>query len=366
VKNSSQFFSLARFENLLYYYSATDVDLINQCSTKAKNTRKAIGATVLLSAVIACVSASFFFYMIFESILLTLVCGFFYFLVISNFDRSLFVASSKWLGVIRLGVVVLIALITSVAFEVRLFMKDLNRQQEVRAKQEEAQLFEPVAELDGERRRLMNEYDQKIANLEREYAKMKQLRDAEAGGIVVSQSGSSSSGIQGKGKRWRSYNQQMINVATQLENVKQQKQDIEGRYIQDVTKAEQLYERKIVKPADSFLSKYIALKDLLNSPDDKVQAATKEINYGIKLFIFLIETFPILLKLFLPKTLYEYQLEQQDDLVAKALESKNSYVLKNIEDTYAQGLSENYSQEEIEEKIESFSRMIHKINLQYS
>jgi hypothetical protein len=319
--------------------------------------QRSIGTTVMLSAAMATMGGVAFIHEAFDSFLVVLVSGIIWFLTIGNFDKSLFLGDSKLLLVARLIVIIGIAIPVSGVFKMQFLAKDISHQLEVRYKEGNAKKYDAVSQVEGEFKAGVSKMNNEVFKLKRELLKAKRLRDAEGSGIVYG----GSSGEKGKGKKWKAYNQQVKAIQSRIDGLDDRKARMEQDMIKERTVAESRAERSIMKRNHSFLAKYIAFKSLLNSPDDDVRESAREVHYSLTFLIILIEIFPVILKAFIGKTQYMKYVDEQEQLLVKTVKYRDKNVEGWIEHVHDTPLEENYTEEDMGGRINTFNRIIDSI-----
>lgn len=365
MKKLKTFFRQLHFSNILYYLSNTNISLIKNLSSLAQMERKTIGSSILFSALASSVSGLFLADILADNIWITLFSSAIYFFIALYINKAMFSINNKWMGLFRLFSVLLFSFVISIGTEMKTFDKDINAQKIYRLQTILTEQHKKIDVLVAEKKSFINEKNQKIWELEAQFNEIQRLQSAEERGLSITQSGRSSSGSKGKGPKWQAYNTQLESIQKEILKLQKQKNDVENQYIHDISIAESQYTQQKTEDVDSFLSKYVALKDLEGHSDPKIRAATIEISYSIKLIILLIELIPVMMKLLGGKTLYQFELEEQNRLVEMAIISRNGYIEKQIEDLHNKGLPINYTQGDIEARIQQTSKIIDKINNQY-
>jgi hypothetical protein len=345
--------------SLQYYYSNTDPTILKSCSSKADLMQRSIGTTVMLSAAMATMGGVAFIHEAFDSFLVVLFGGVIWFLTIGNFDKSLFLGNSKMLLVARLIIIIGIAIPVSGVFKMQFLAKDIEHQLEVRYKEGNAKKYDQVSQVEGEFKAGVSKIDNEVFKLERELLEAKRLRDAEGSGIVYG----GSSGEGGKGPKWKAYNKQAEVIQSRINGLENGKAKMEQDMIKDRTVAKGRVERSIVKRNHSFLARYIAFKSLLNHPDKEIREGTKEVHYSLTFLIILIEIFPVILKAFIGKTQYMKYVDEQEHLIVKAVKYRDKQMEGWIENIHDTPLAEDYTEEDMGERINTFNKIINNIKM---
>lgn len=343
--------------SLQYYYSNTDPIVLKSCSSKADLTQKIIGSTVILSALLASLGGLMFISEAFKNIIVILFAGIVWFLTISNFDRSLFLANSKKILVARLIIIIGIAVPVSTVLKLKFLEKDINHQLELMYQEKNAERYDPVNELEGEFKGKANRIDNELFKLGRELLATKRLRDAEASGLRYG----NSSGIQGKGKKWRAYNQQVNAIQSRINQLNERKELLEQQFIKEKTVKQGRIDRNQLPRNSSLLARYIAFKKLLNHPDDEVRSGAQSISIALTLIIGLMEIFPVVLKAFLGTTPYNEYINDQEALIVRAVKHRNEYAKEWIKQVHERPLPEQNQEEEVKVRLNTFNMIIDNI-----
>jgi len=129
-----------RFYHFLVFCSGCDPDILNECPKSEKVKFSSIGATVLFTGILACLSGGYALHTIFQdipfSIVLSILFGLLWGGIIFNIDRYLVSSLKKqgnikrelWLATPRFLMAIIISLVVSKPLEVRIFQDRIATQ----------------------------------------------------------------------------------------------------------------------------------------------------------------------------------------------------------------------------------------------
>jgi len=302
-------------KNFFLTCSGVDKNLINECANGEQNKYVGIGATVLFTAIMATIAASYALYNVFDNIYSAIFFGLIWGLLIFNLDRfivsTIKKSDSKWKEVAqaipRIILAIIIAVVISKPLELKLFEKEINQvllseknQMTLNNKTEIAQQFSPeIAKINSE----INNLKQEISNKEIETDALYETYIAEAEGRKGTKK-------LGKGPVYaekRAKHDASLLALNQLKKENQVKINQKEKAILTLQENQKLAE----KASQPIISNFDGLMARIN--------ALGKLPFFTSFFIFLlflaIETSPIIAKLLAPKGEYDFKLEERESAI---------------------------------------------------
>ena len=304
-----------------------------------------IGGIVFATGLLAFISMSFAISYIFETLWASLLIGAVWGLIIFNLDRFLISATGKgdgketislseiWpAGVIRIMMAVILGITISAPLEVYIFEveidKEIFKQDEIEKRIETRKIENKdksspeFIKLNSDKELFEKEIDQ-VRNSKR---KVEDLRDAE-----------NTTAKGGKGGKWITFNEEVIKKEQEIKEVQ-----IKLTYIDNqldsfkIKKGIKLEEFKELQLSHGLLDRILTL--------EKIPGATLPALL-IRLMFIIIEVAPILFKMMLVKSSYDWM----QDNVAQILEAKQGISLESFpdENNNAHNIRRNYNAERI-------------------
>ncbi|MCW3109054.1 MAG: hypothetical protein JWQ09_3560 [Segetibacter sp.] len=314
-------------KKILYFLSATDPEMACRCSPRARIQRKTIGAFVLFGMVVAAMSGFMFAYSIrhvwWHGILGAIITSVF----IGLQDRAIFLAKGKLIVAARLVLLLGSSYILSLPMKMYFVQDSIKASLDETYKQENAHRYEGVANADADFAARRTKAEGDIENLERDKLKFTRLRAAEETGYALA---SVSSGLNGRGPQWRSYNDQVNALETAIQRKRDAITSLAAEHAKDRSLAEDQFEMMKVEPEYSFTNQLAGFDRLLNDGDEYKSAAAKKVNLILTILFILFESAPALLKAFLPETDYERMVDNHDDLDTNFQTSVSGYLHQEI------------------------------------
>jgi len=321
------------FNNFIYYLSNTDSQVISQFPPKIRVIPHLIGVSVLLAALVSTVSVGYFLSGVFYNndwkVLIIILGCILYFFIIAMLDKGLFLAQTSKALLIRAVIIMGIASVTSVPFKLSLLDSKVATEMNNQHKKKETKAYSQVADLQANHNVGKEQYQRKLDAIAAEKNRMLRLRDAEAGGIKVS---NRNTGVTGRGPKWRHYNRQVQILERRVQEVKSDRDKARDDFVRDLTKAENLFNKAKPEQDVSFISRYIAYKQVMANAEKHERLAIKEFNAGIYLLFIFLEMSPIFLKLLLGKSnMIALQIEQDMAFEERGLNRRRAYLNELLE-----------------------------------
>ncbi len=304
--------------------SGSDTDILNDCSIGEQNKYAGIGATVLFTAIMAFIAASYALYTVFDNLLTSILFGVIWGLLIFNLDRYI-VSTIKKRDVFideiiqaspRILLAVIIAIVIAKPLELKIFEKEINQ---VLLKQKNnftlanknqiAQQYTPKIEtLNNEILALQNQIDTKETEVNNLYSTYIAEAEGREGTLLL-----------GKGSVYKEKREKHDIVLAELQQLKtDNKERIASTEVQ-IAKLENEYETQVVT-SQPIIDNFDGLMARVN--------ALSELPWLPSFFIFLlflaIETSPIFAKLISPKGEYDIKLIDSESEL-KTWAQQNSY-----------------------------------------
>lgn len=300
-------------EQFLLFLSKTDQELLSHCPPATRSNQTALGIFVLFTGLLATASGAFAVSNLFLEpvpgqalpqlpligLLFSILIGLFYGAIILFIDREIVSASSKWGVVLRVPLAILIGLVIAVPLELKLLEGRIS-QQIIEKEQGYNQSLQAV----GEQKLavIRSEIQSEKTKLDHYIAQKQQYADLmmrESGGLAGSLTGQRGEGpvyreaLRNKEVLEEDIQTQEAYLTTlqdQLDQLAQQNSTFTDRY----TRVE----------SHDFLSKYIALRELRQQPNE-AGYSTNQLAWGITLLLVFLELIPSLMKLLLPMSEYD-------------------------------------------------------------
>ena len=109
-----------------YVFTHTDIEVIQQCSNRAKARRIQIGIALLLASAVGAFSIGYLFYSVSHSLLVATVIGVLYGGGVYVVNEMIFQGNSLWERCTRLASVVLLSLVTAMPFKVMVLQSNID------------------------------------------------------------------------------------------------------------------------------------------------------------------------------------------------------------------------------------------------
>ncbi|MEW4923788.1 DUF4407 domain-containing protein [Algibacter sp. 2305UL17-15] len=307
--------------------SGADTSILDNCSPGEQNKYAGIGATVFFTAVMAFIAGSYALYTVFDNLFYSIIFGLIWGLLIFNLDRYIVSTIKKTGNVLneilqaspRLILAIIIAIVIAKPLELKIFEKEINQvlleeknTMTLSNKNQIAQQFTPEIEtLNAEINTLQNE----IINKETEVNNLYSTYISEAEGTAGTK-------LLGKGPVYKEKREKHDAALGDLQALKNENRakiqaaetkiaDLKGDYNMQV-----ITSQPIINNFDGLMARISALDKLPWLP-----------SFFIFLLFLAIETAPIFAKLLAPKGSYDFNLEDQEDIVKSViLQNKNQRV----------------------------------------
>ena len=305
-----------------------------------------IGGIVFATGLLAFISMSFAISYIFETLWASLLIGAVWGLIIFNLDRFLISATGKgdgketislseiWpAGVIRIMMAVILGITISAPLEVYIFRveidKEFFKQNEIE-KRIEIRKIENIDKSSPEFIKLNSDkelFEKEIDQVRNSKRKVEDLRDAE-----------NTTAKGGKGGKWITFNEEVIKKEQEIKEVQIKLTDIDNKL--DIYKIKK--DKKVKELNDTNKKRHGLLDRILTL--EKIPGATLPALL-IRLMFIIIEVAPILFKMMLVKSSYDWM----QDNVAQILEAKQGISLESFpdENNNAHNIRRNYNAERI-------------------
>ncbi|EAY29467.1 DUF4407 domain-containing protein [Microscilla marina] len=320
------------FKNFIYYLANTDPQVVKHFAPQDRFIPDLIGMSVLLAALVSTCSVGYFLMSVFggstkQYIIVPIGC-ILYFFIIVMLDKGLFLAQSSKALMIRGAIVMCLVSVTSVPFKLALQDSKIETVMNNMHKQKQAQAYTGVAKLKADYRTQQQVLNNQLHELQSEKNRMERMRDAENSGLKLN---GRSTGVEGKGKRWKQYNNQVKILQSRIQALKKtiNKHQLDNTH--QTTVAEEQF--KIIKPEQdqSFISRYIAFKQVLSTSDEQERIAIKEFNVGMYMLFVLIELSPVFLKLLLGRANHiAIQTAQDSAFEKEGLRLRKAYMVEAL------------------------------------
>lgn len=320
------------FKNFIYYLANTDPQVVKHFAPQDRFIPDLIGMSVLLAALVSTCSVGYFLMSVFEGsgkqyFIVPIGC-ILYFFIIVMLDKGLFLAQSRKALLIRGAIVMGLVSVTSVPFKLALQDSKIKTVMNNIHKQKQAGAYTGVAKLKADYRAQHQALTNQLQELQNEKNKMERLRGAEKTGLKLN---GRSTGVEGEGKKWKQYNNQVKILESRIQALKNMINKHQLENTRQTTMAEEQF--KMVKPEQdqSFISRYIAFKQVLSTSDKHERLAIKEFNVGMYMLFVLIELSPVFLKLLLGKANHiAIQTAQDSAFEKEGLRLRRAYMVEAL------------------------------------
>ena len=315
--------------------SGADTSILNNCSSGEQNKYAGIGATVFFTAVMAFIAGSYALYTVFDNLYASVFFGLIWGLLIFNLDRYIVSTIKKTGNVLdeilqaspRLILAIIIAIVIAKPLELKIFEKEINQvlleEKNTMTLANKNQIAEQFTPEIGTLKAEINTLQNKIDNKEIEVNNLYDTYISEAEGTAGTK-------LLGKGPVYTEKREKHDTALADLQMLK-----VENR-----TKIQEA-ETKIATLKGDYNTQVMSSQPIINNFDGlmaRVDALNK-LPWLPSFFIFLlflaIETAPIFAKLLAPKGSYDFNLEDQEDIVKSViLQNKNQRTaMVNTENT---------------------------------
>ena len=291
---------------LLIFCSGSSEEVLEKCPSSEWIKYTSIGATVLLTAIIAVLSSFFAFQMIFSTFFISLPVAILWGLIIFNLDRYI-VSSFRKNGeplkefiqsLPRLFLAVVIALVISKPLEIEVFKSEI-KQSLVESRKKS------MNSLEANYLTSIQVNDQKIKELKKELNGFFLLKERYYQDYICECDGTCGTGKRGRGSECNFKQQKYEESASEYKNQKSRIDLLVGelnkkRNIQDAE-----FEADKKRLDANFSSGFLARLNALNDMEGFA-------SFSITLLLILIEITPILSKLFAPEGPYDHLISMRE------------------------------------------------------
>ena len=321
------------FKNFIYYLANADPNVVKHFSPQDRFIPDLIGMSVLLAALTSTASVGYFLASVFEGsskqYVVVPLGAILYFFIIAMLDKGLFLAQTSKALMIRGALVMGIVSVTSVPFKLALQDAKIKTVMNNNFKKQQATAYGDVAKIKADYRTQKQALDREMNQLQNEKNQMERLRNAEDTGLKLT---GRSTGVEGKGKKWNQYNDQVKILEKRIEKLQKTINNHHDENTRQTTIAEEQFNKIVPEQDQSFISRYIAFKQVLDTDDENERVAIKEFNLALYLFFVFIELSPVFLKLLLGKSNnIAIQLAQDAALEKEGLRRKRAYMVEGLE-----------------------------------
>lgn len=334
---------------LLWYACGGDAQLLARCPSSDRVKFQGLGGVVLATAVLAFVSGSYAFYVVFgpkggtalvdqavdpQALGLAMGFGLLWSLIIFNIDRFIVASTGKGDGteritlgelfsaLPRIAMAVIIGVALSAPLEIRILETEIDTELASRQKAERQRLDKSTdARTERDKAELTDRIDKARARLDervQEYEKRRQEILAQRHLLELEAEGATGTGKPGRGPAWRDKKENLDRLETELEGWKKQTAEQDEPVRADITRWRQQLDA--------------IAKEVQSEKDDNAKAAAKmdglmmrihisheiggAVPWVIMLLLLSIEVGPIFFKMMLIEGAYDALLENQKRLAA--------------------------------------------------
>lgn len=281
----------------LMFLSKTDRRVIAHCTDFAQKTQATYGVFVLLTGAFAFLSCVYAVSTSFDSPFVYVPVAVLYSILIISIDREIVSAMNRWMTLPRLVLALVIGLVISVPLEMRMFAGSIRQEKERLNKNENQDAVNQKLTSRQAFEKKVSDLDNEIKGYRQNIAEASLAMQEETAGAV--REGAVRTGKAGRGpayeeaKRQKEVNEQLLSEATgKLAALIRTKNEV-------YEEIDEAYELKNIKPVDDLLTNYVAMEHF-----KKTSPASREMAWGLRALIILIEVIPALIKLLHPLTEY--------------------------------------------------------------
>ena len=295
MKDTSQHIHSKSSISLLHRFfllcSGASTELLLQCPRSEQVKYAGIGATVFFTGVLAALSSSYAFYMIFDSKILAGVFGLFWGAMILNLDRYI-VSTVKKEGKVgkeilqmvpRLLLAIVLAFVISKPLELKIFEKEINQ---VLAEQQE----EKVQEVDENYENKITEKETFIATTKGETEAKFKIREKYYSDYKCECDGTCGTGARGEGSECLRKKEKYEKTDREYQSIKAENNLLLSQTREQVKELQHTKREKIQETAELFSKGFLARLNALKT-------LPPEASYAIMLLLICIEITPIFTKL---------------------------------------------------------------------
>ena len=297
-------------KRFLLQLSFTDSGYIQTVSGWGKSVRYFIGFVILLTAGLASLSGFFAIHTVSENILLSLFIALFWGTLIMAFDCGIFLATSRYVVIIRIVLAIFIGFIVSIPLELKILEDQIG--------EKIAQKYVPKEQAIEQAR---SEYQVRVAELDQRRSVLSSELGRSKNEMTYELEGSDGR-PSGPGPKYRTAKNEFDVASTELTIVENQLQNLRGEYDQNLVLLQQNLATTEQRTGNKLLSQYIALKELEATPGE-IGTSTRQMSWALRLLFVIVELFPALLKFSIPRTDYDtfgQLIAGKNELIAKAID----------------------------------------------
>lgn len=356
--------------NLIYFFANVDSKVIGNYTKGVRVNRQIIGISILLAGIFSTISVAYFlgnvYYQNQYRQVIVILGAIFFFCLITNMDRGLFLAKSKSSVLIRAVLVLVLTLFTAIPFKLTLLgskadSEIINRYQ----KGNNERYTEIVGKIDAEYKMKKDEIDRELKKQKREKHKLDRLAKGEKDGYAFN---SSNSGKKGEGIEHDKFKNQLKIVEKWIEELEYQKEELTNKYTYERSLAESKLNNATPVLDQSFVSKLIIFKKMLLTPDDEERLTYKQFNIGIQVIFLIFELLPVFMKLVFTSKHDPYEMFiQRVREIENECESVKAECFKQIVDRQRVRISGKIpaTDEELQEVLKDVNNIIYDLRESY-
>ncbi|HET7462773.1 MAG TPA: DUF4407 domain-containing protein [Longimicrobium sp.] len=334
-------------QRFFLFCAGVNRDILAKCPTD-ETKYAGIGATIVLTALMAVCSGGYALYTVFRSVPAAIVFGVFWGLVIFNLDRVIVSGMRKQknfsLDLLfaspRFAIAVLLAVVISRPLELKMYERELTAEiTQMNLDSHNAAVNRVNAGL-GEVERLNREN----TRLKREIEAIRQEVNTRYGEWIAERDGTGGSGVPGRGPRWDEKRQRLDDARQQLAEVKKRNDPVIQRNEQEIARLEAQRNQQIARTdtaqgnANGMLARMRAL-GALKARDDEVFYAS----WFITLVFVALETAPVMVKLLStlsPFRPYDELLEEHEALLVEEAKQRRKVRKHELEEAAEKAISD--------------------------
>jgi len=320
------------FQNFIYYLANTNPQTVKHFLPEHRYIPDLIGMSVLIAGLTSTASIAYFLSSVFEDnsrkyFIIPVGCILYFFTIIL-LDKGLFLAQTKKALLVRGAIVMGLVSVTSIPFKIALQESKIITVMNNQHKKKQAAASKGLNNLKANARVQEQALQRDLNKLKNEKSRMEQLRQSEDDGLKLN---GKSTGVKGQGDMWDKYDKQVKILDNRIKELEQTINNSQDKSTKQITVATENTKLMTPEQDQSFISRYIAYKKILNSQDEEERVAVKEFNNYIYFIFILIELSPVFLKLLLGKSNHiALQMAQDAAFEREGLKIRRAYMVESL------------------------------------
>lgn len=309
-------------KNTFYWLAKTDINLIDGCTNIAKKNQISLGIMVMLTALMAFLSSSFFMFTFFNNLIVSILIALLYSFIILMIDREIVGTSTKSSAIIRFFLALVIGLLVSIPLEMKIFEGSILTELDKRNKIENKDAFQRVKKAQDNyeiRKNTIVEDIRKQRAIISEYSN--NMESEAVGRIKIGRTG-----IAGIGPAYNESKRAKEEAELSLIQLKKELDNLDLDNKKDQENVNTIFEKEKINLSDDFLSRYEALERVKDE-----SWSCMSIAWLIRILFILIEVTPALTKILKKDDEYNYALQARTTLNAQCINVKSNQIIEQLQ-----------------------------------